>query len=101
MPRAVEIGPARAIAALAAAYVGVLYRVQIDRLAVCVLRPRAGAASADARRGHRLPAFEGGADVAVGGASLLRAVRIGDAHVADREADSIELAEHERERRGR
>src|SRR5207244_12204057 len=72
VPRAVEIGPARAIAALAAAYVGVLYRVQIDGLAEGVLRPRACAASADARRGHGLPAFEGGAEVAVGGASPLR-----------------------------
>src|SRR5437899_2589803 len=67
---AVEIAPARRVAALPAADVGVLDRVDVDGLPIGVLRPGACAPAPDARRGHRLPAFEAAADVPVGRARV-------------------------------
>src|SRR5207244_2008570 len=98
--RAVEVGTASRVAALTAADVGILDRVQVDRLTESMLRPRARAASTDARRGHRLPTFEAGADVGVCRAPPYWPVRVGEAHVADREVERVELAEDQGERRG-
>src|SRR5205085_2364648 len=62
--RAVEVRAAAALARPAAAGVRVLDRVQVDRLAVRVHRPVAGARAAGAGRGDGVAAVEGGRLVA-------------------------------------
>ena len=65
--RAVEVRERGLVARHAAADVGVLDRVQVDRLAVGVLRPVCRCrSSAGARRRHGLAALERRGDVAVG-----------------------------------
>ena len=98
VPGAVAVAPGRRVAALPAPDIGVLSRIQIDREPEGMHRPRAGAAATRARRGHRLPAFERAAEVAVPRAVAAWPVGVGQAHVADRETQLVEPPEHARER---
>src|SRR6266487_3383942 len=56
--------------------------------------------SSDLGRRHRLPTLERAADVAVGRLGAARPVRVGEAQVADREAQLVQAPEHPGERSG-
>src|SRR4051812_2383643 len=95
---AVAVGLRRGIAALAAADVGILGRVEVDGESVRVHGPVARPPAAGAGRRNRLAALERGRDVAVAWAAAARPVQLGEADVADREAQPVEPLEDPLER---
>ena len=76
---AVEVRLGRGVAALAAADVGVLPRVDVDRKPVGMHRPRTRAACHRCRATGRLPAVEGAGDVVVARTAAGRAVDVREA----------------------
>ena len=88
--RPVEVRAARRLAGAAAAHIGVLDRVEVDRPPVGVVRPVAGARATGRR--HRPPALERAADVPCR-PRRRRAVHVDEAQVADPEALVVEHAE--------
>src|SRR3954464_11146042 len=84
----VAVGLRLRVAAHAAADVGVLDGVEVNREAVGVIGPATGAAAAAARRRDRLPALEGTGGIAICGAVLR--VNGGDRPATDREANHVE-----------
>src|SRR5215218_10185851 len=94
--RAVEERPATRIANAPAAHVRVLDRVEVDRVAVGVVRPVAAARPAGARGRDRLAAVEGARDVRLVGVAAAR-VHVLELHVPDGEVQLVEAAEDARE----
>src|SRR3954451_14691153 len=92
----VAVGLRLRVAAHAAADVGVLDGVEVNREAVGVIGPATGAAAAAARRRDRLPALDGTGGIAICGAALR--VDGVDRHVMDREVDHVEAVEGLRQR---
>ena len=98
--RAVEVLSARWIVRHPAPDIRILERVEVDRVPVGVVRPRARALPARARRRHRVAALERTADIVVLRLIAGRPVHLGEAHVPDREPQRVQLAKdaHQRPR---